>query len=195
MLTTSVFPPNVYSSLGLPSAGAAPPPPGTVTCGEDNGTARHAAWNGARPHARGCARVCRLRPRSGAASQAHTATRGPSRVALARGGGEPHWSPDRRRHCGVGAHANSLRRHLAPQAIRRPRELGAAPRPFGPASRSAGHLRPAAPTQARSRPAPPPPPSTARSPPGGAERPSEGAWPQSSTRARALSLTATCRDT
>ncbi|XP_017173263.2 uncharacterized protein Gm46608 [Mus musculus] len=80
----------MYSSHRLPCAGAAPlrsqrlRHQGLEPAVRINGTARHAAWNRARPHARGCARVCRLRPRSGAASQP-TATRGPSRVALAPG--------------------------------------------------------------------------------------------------------------
>nr|AAM21005.1 similar to quaking II [Mus musculus] len=69
--------------------------------------------------------------------------------------------------CGVGAHANSVRRHLAPQAIRRPgfppREVGAAPERFGPAPPSAGHLRPAPPPRRRAPgPLPPHPPPPRR---------------------------------
>lgn len=42
---------------------------------------------------------------------------------VTRGAGsreKPHWSSHRGRRCGAGAHANSVRRHLAPPAIRRP---------------------------------------------------------------------------
>lgn len=130
----------------------------TVTCGEDNGTARHAAWNGARPPVG--AHACAISahgpgpPRSTRRCEARHAWRWLQ--------GKPRWSPHRGRHCGAGAYADSVHRHLAPQAIRRsgpsPRQVGAAPEPFRPASRSAGHRSPTSPTptQARSRPAPPP---------------------------------------
>lgn len=139
--------------------------------------------------------------RSGAASQ-HPATRGPSRVGgLAPGKnlpgvprrarlqrGRPRQHHDRDSDSPEPGPTAGSSPHATPRPARwAPRQNGSAPL-LGPEASTA----PPPPTQARSGPAPPP---TARSPPDRAERPSEGAGPQPSTRARAFSLTATCSAT
>ncbi|MEJ1275449.1 hypothetical protein NN561_006346 [Cricetulus griseus] len=114
--------------------------------------------------------------------------------------GDTSREPRSGRCCGAVAHARQLSRpptgitsgmRTRLRLVRRPgppprppRRVGAAPERFRPASRSGGHRR-----------CPPSPPTQARSPADRAGRPSEGAWPQPSTRARALGLTATCRAT
>lgn len=174
--------------------GWVPPLRSAPAGGQDNGTARHAAWNTARPWVR-----TRVPPPPTAPG---SVTRGvwlPGEPSLESRSGRQILRLGRPPASGAGVptRLRQVRRPGPPHLTSPPRRVGAEPERFRPASRfppTPANPDPpqTPPTQARFGPAPPP---TARSPPDRAGRPSEGAWPQPSTRARALGLKATCRAT